>query len=80
MLKFGQRCSDVRNFFYTGLWPTAYGLRRARRGQTAVEYLLVTVSLTVAFAMVYRVLQVYLSRQFENGGVIILRMYSEDPM
>ena len=50
-----------------------------RRGQTAVEYLLVTVALTVAFAMVYRTLQWYLASQFTSGGVIILRMYQEDP-
>jgi hypothetical protein len=50
-----------------------------RRGQTAVEYLLVTVALTVAFATVYRVVQWYLVRQFRQGGVIILRMYHEVP-
>ena len=54
-------------------------LKRLRRGQTAVEYLLVTVVLTVAFSMIYRVLQSYLTRQFTQGGVIILRMYKEDP-
>jgi hypothetical protein len=50
-----------------------------RRGQTAVEYMLVTVALTVTFAVVYRVLQWYLSRQFRAGGTIILRMYKELP-
>lgn len=50
-----------------------------RRGQTAVEYLLVTVSLTVAFAVAYRVLQWYLAQQFKQGGVVILRMYQEFP-
>ena len=54
-------------------------LRRLRRGQTAVEYLLVTVVLTVAFSMMYRVLQSYLTRQFTQGGIIILQMYKEDP-
>ena len=54
-------------------------LKRLRRGQTAVEYLLVTVVLTVTFSMVYRVLQSYLARQFTQGGIIILRMYKEDP-
>jgi hypothetical protein len=52
---------------------------RRRRGQTAVEYLLVTVALVIAFTMMYRSLQWYLSRQFTSGGVIILRMYQEDP-
>lgn len=48
-----------------------------RRGQTTVEYLLVMAALTVAFFMVYRVLQYSLTRQFKTGGVIILRMYSQ---
>ncbi len=59
------------------LLPAAF--KRLRKGQTAVEYLLVTVVLTVAFSMVYRVLQSYLTTQFTQGGVIILRMYKEDP-
>ena len=53
-----------------GLW---------RRGQTAVEYLLVTVTLTVAFATAFRVLQWYLAGEFKRGGVIILKMYHETP-
>ena len=48
-----------------------------RRGQTAVEYLLVTAALTVTFAIIYRVLQWYLARQFRQGGVTILTMYKE---
>jgi hypothetical protein len=50
-----------------------------RRGQTVVEYLLVTVALTIAFSTMYRVLQWYLTRQFSAGGVMILRMYKEQP-
>ncbi|HBB66149.1 MAG: hypothetical protein A2X28_04350 [Elusimicrobia bacterium GWA2_56_46] len=50
-----------------------------RKGQTTIEYLLVTVSLLTVFVMMYRSLQWYLSKQFTNGGVIILRMYKEDP-
>ena len=50
-----------------------------RRGQTAIEYLLVTVSLLFVFVMMYRSLQWYLSGQFTKGGVIILKMYKEDP-
>jgi Flp pilus assembly pilin Flp len=61
----------------------AYGLRRpfrrSRKGQTAIEYLLVTVSLLFVFVMMYRSLQWYLSDQFTRGGVIILQMYKEDP-
>ncbi len=63
--------TKVQNFFRVrGIW---------RRGQTAVEYLLVTVALTLAFATIYRVVQWYLVRQFRQGGVIILRMYHEAP-
>ncbi|HOW89995.1 MAG TPA: hypothetical protein PL037_06915 [Elusimicrobiales bacterium] len=51
----------------------------ARRAQTAVEYLLVTVALTVAFSVSYRVLQWYLTAQFKSGGLVILRMYKEFP-
>lgn len=48
-----------------------------RKAQTTVEYLLVMAALTVAFFMVYRVLQYSLARQFKGGGVIILRMYKQ---
>ena len=54
-------------------------LRRRRSGQTAIEYLLVTVSLLFVFVMMYRSLQWYLSNQFTRGGMIILQMYKEDP-
>jgi len=50
----------------------------ARRGQTAIEYLLVTVSLLVVFVVMYQSLQWYLSGEFTRGGLIILRMYKED--
>ncbi|MFA6433176.1 MAG: hypothetical protein WCW52_00625 [Elusimicrobiales bacterium] len=53
--------------------------RRRRGGQTAIEYLLVTVALLTVFTVLYRSLQWYLSRQFTTGGVMILRMYKEDP-
>ncbi|HAH31302.1 MAG TPA: hypothetical protein DCL44_03195 [Elusimicrobia bacterium] len=59
------------------LSPIPYPLRR--RGQTAIEYLLVTVSLLFVFVVLYRSLQWYLSRQFRNGGVIVMKMYKQDP-
>ena len=79
MFKLGQKCSDVRRPFGKGLKPMADGLWRRRRAQTAIEYLLVTVSLLTVFIMMYRSLQWYLSKQFTRGGIIILRMYKEDP-
>lgn len=55
----------------------ARGLRR--RGQTAIEYLLVTVSLLFVFVTMYKALQYSLSNQFKRGGLVILRMYSTTP-
>jgi len=59
------------------LHPSSF--RRRRPGQTAIEYLLVTVSLLFVFVMMYRSLQWYLGNQFTKGGIIVLRMYKEDP-
>jgi len=53
--------------------------RRKRRGQTAVEYLLVTASLLFVFVMMYKALQYALANQFKRGGLVIIRMYKEDP-
>ncbi len=50
-----------------------------RSGQTAVEYLLVTVSLLMVFVMMYKALQYSLSNQFKRGGLVIVKMYKEDP-
>jgi hypothetical protein len=46
---------------------------KKRRGQTAVEYLLVTLALTVAFSLFYGMLQGYLKQTFEAGGKIVLQ-------
>ncbi|HBE87620.1 MAG TPA: hypothetical protein DDW67_00560 [Elusimicrobia bacterium] len=50
-----------------------------RRGQTAVEYILVTTALLMAFVMIYRVMQWYLTNQFRAGGIIIMRKYEAVP-
>lgn len=50
-----------------------------RRGQTAVEYILVTTALLLAFVMIYRVMQWYLTNQFRDGGLIIMRKYEAVP-
>ena len=52
---------------------------RARRGQTAIEYLLVTVSLLFVFLLMYRALSYALSNQFKRGGIVIVKMYKETP-
>ena len=54
-------------------WPRA----GARRGQTTVEYVLVTVSLLVVFVTMYKALQYSLANLFKRGGLVILRMYTE---
>ena len=52
---------------------------RWRRGQTAVEYLLVMVSLLFVFVLMHRALQYALANQFKRGGMVIIRMYKETP-
>jgi len=48
-----------------------------RRGQTVVEYLLVTVSLVIAFSMMYQALQSSMANYFQRGGLVIIRPYIE---
>jgi len=75
--------SFITDKFFERPRAAASGIRRPfrarRKGQTAIEYLLVTVSLLFVFVMMYRSLQWYLSNQFTRGGIIILQMYKEDP-
>lgn len=49
-----------------------------RRGQTAIEYILVTVSLLFVFTTMYKALQYSIANQFERGGRVIMRVYTED--
>ena len=48
------------------------------RGQTAIEYVLITLALLFAFAMIYRALQWYIAREFKHGASVIVRMYKGD--
>ena len=50
-----------------------------RRGQTTIEYLLVTVSLLFVFIMMFKSLQYALANQFKRGGFVIIKMYTELP-
>ncbi len=61
------------------LMPSSPRRSLRRRGQTAIEYLLVTVSLLFVFVTMYKALQYSLSNQFKRGGMVILRMYKETP-
>ena len=54
-------------------------VRSKRKGQTAIEYLLVTASLLIVFVMMYKALQYSLANQFKRGGMVIIKMYKEDP-
>lgn len=49
--------------------------KRARRGQTAVEYILTTLALVVAFSGLYPLTQRALKGLFRNGAVKILTAY-----
>jgi len=51
---------------------------RKRLGQTAVEYMLVTVSLLFVFTTMYKALQYSVAHQFERGGKVIMKVYIED--
>lgn len=53
--------------------------RKGRKGQTAIEYLLVTVSLLFIFVIMFKSLQYALANQFKRGGLVIIKMYKEDP-
>lgn len=64
-------------FLATSRSRGARGLKR--RGQTAIEYLLVTVSLLFVFVVMYKALAYSLSNQFKRGGMVIIRMYKETP-
>lgn len=48
-----------------------------RKAQTTIEYMLVTMCLTIVFFVIYRVVQALLTRQFRMGGIIILKMYTQ---
>ncbi|HAT72473.1 MAG TPA: hypothetical protein DCS63_06630 [Elusimicrobia bacterium] len=52
---------------------------KRRRGQTAIEYLLVTISLLFVFVMMFKALQYSLANQFQRGGLVVIRMYTETP-
>jgi hypothetical protein len=51
---------------------------RGRKGQTAIEYLLVTVSLLFVFVLMFKALQYALANQFKSGGMVIIKMYKEN--
>ncbi|MEF3280256.1 MAG: hypothetical protein K6357_04750 [Elusimicrobiota bacterium] len=51
---------------------------RKRRGQTTVEYILITVVMVIAFVVMHKALQWAAAKRFEQDGVRILRMYKED--
>lgn len=54
------------------------GAAKRRAGQTAIEYLLVTVSLLFVFVMMYKALQFSIANQFKRGGMVIMQVYIEN--
>ncbi len=50
-------------------------LSRRSRGQTVVEYLLMTLLLLGLFTGLYKVLQTEMRKAFIRAGVVILRAY-----
>ncbi|MCX5793057.1 MAG: hypothetical protein NTY45_12710 [Elusimicrobia bacterium] len=54
-------------------------MRLRRSGQTAVEYILVTTSLFFVFVIMHRALQFSIANQFKRGGMVIMRVYIENP-
>ncbi|MCR4819592.1 MAG: hypothetical protein K5838_00535 [Elusimicrobiales bacterium] len=52
--------------------------KKKRAGQTAIEYMLVTVSLLFVFSIMYKALQFSIGNQFERGGKVIMKVYIED--
>ena len=53
--------------------------RGKKKGQTTIEYLLVSVSLLLVFVVMYKALAYALANQFKRGGIVIIRMYTESP-
>lgn len=58
-----------------GMIARCFAKGRARRGQTAVEYILTTLALVVAFSGLYPLTQRALKGLFRNGAVKILTAY-----
>lgn len=58
-----------------GLPPRAGRVRRVRRGQALVEYLLMTAMLLFLFTGMYKVLQSNLRNYFTQAGRVILTAY-----
>ncbi|MDR0952778.1 MAG: hypothetical protein LBM71_01110 [Elusimicrobiota bacterium] len=50
-------------------------LIKNNKGQTAVEYILTTAALFVAFAIFYKSYSWIVPRQFDNGAKVILAVY-----
>lgn len=53
-------------------------MKKLRKGQTSVEYILITVVMVVVFVFLHKAMQWAVSQQFKQGGITILKMYKED--
>lgn len=79
MIKEGDSTKYAAPSVQAGSSSPSSAARRRRRGQTTVEYLLVMVSLLFVFLIMFKALQYALSNQFKRGGMVIIKMYKEDP-
>ncbi len=50
-------------------------MKKLRKGQTMVEYILVTVALLAVFVIMYRSLQWAVADAFKSGGKVVVRTY-----
>jgi ABC-type sulfate transport system permease subunit len=50
---------------------------KKRKGQTVVEYILVTVALVMVFVIMYRALQWAVADAFKSGAKVVVRTYIE---
>jgi hypothetical protein len=50
---------------------------KKRKGQTTVEYILITVVMVIVFVVMHKAMQWACAKEFEKGGLKILHMYKE---
>lgn len=47
-----------------------------RKGQTVVEYILITLAMVIIFVFMHRYAQIWLTTYFKAGGKFVIRMYT----
>ncbi|MBI4655981.1 MAG: hypothetical protein HY746_04435 [Elusimicrobia bacterium] len=49
-----------------------------RKGQTVVEYILITLAMVIIFVFMHRYAQIWLTTYFKAGGKFVIRMYTRN--